>query len=381
VDPKTYIAITFWGENYRRYFLDYCLASLMASENIPAIANKSDARLLIATRSDDWDAIQSDPVFISAKDHITIEHIPHEVPVNPPYDRKMFLMSDGHKLLTRRMFQDRACGVIVFPDFVFANGAIKRIEQLHADGNKVVMCLCVRFANEGLLADLRCRYPVGQPINVSAQELASLAIKNMHSETARLDFDAAKSDRGGVSFFWTVTPGQNVLFHACNWQPILIDYASLSVHDTSTFDNWTIDGDYITKNFPDVHDIYVVTDTTELFFCNFATESSVSFSKKAFLPYQLPFLRRALKILRARECLERFGILDSVKKYCFRVPIRVQGGPASDADWCETERRAGAVIDQVMQQGGVGFVVFYRFLSFIRLAMWVIRSRFLQKAM
>lgn len=376
---KTYIAITFWGESYRRDFLDYCLASLMAPDNIPAIANKADARLLIATRSDDWDAIQSDPIFISAKQHIAIEHIPHEVPLNPPYDRKMLLMSEGHKLLTQRMFEERACGVIVFPDFLFANGAIRRIEQLYAEGRKVAMCLCVRFANEGLLADVRRRCPAGQPINLNARELAALAIKNMHSETARLDFDAAMSDRGGVSLFWTVTPGQDVLFHACNWQPILIDYASLKTHDASTFDHWTIDGDYIAKNFADVRDIYVVNDSTELFFCNFATEASVSFSKKAFLPYRLPLLRRLLKVIRARECLERFGILDPVKSYCFHIPIRVQGGSAPEADWRETERRAAAVIDRITQRGGAGFAIIYQLLSLVRLV--VAASRRLQGAL
>ncbi|HUD88234.1 MAG TPA: hypothetical protein VMR17_17470, partial [Xanthobacteraceae bacterium] len=118
---RTYIAVTFWGEEYRRYFLDYCLASLMAPDNIPAIENKRDARLLIATRQDDWDALQQEPIFIAASRHIAIEHVLHEAPLKVPYNKKMMIMSQGHKLLAQKMFADRAHGVMVYPDVIFAD--------------------------------------------------------------------------------------------------------------------------------------------------------------------------------------------------------------------------------------------------------------------
>src|ERR1700685_2811905 len=108
VRPRTYLAVVFWGKEFRQYFVDYCLASLMAPSNIPAISNKSDARLLIATRDDDWQALQSEAMFIAAKQHIRIEHVRHETPLEVPENKKMGEMSRGHRLLTRRMFDDRA---------------------------------------------------------------------------------------------------------------------------------------------------------------------------------------------------------------------------------------------------------------------------------
>jgi hypothetical protein len=51
------LAVTFWGEEYRRYFLDFCLASLLAPGNIPAITDKTAAWLLIATNDRDWSAL------------------------------------------------------------------------------------------------------------------------------------------------------------------------------------------------------------------------------------------------------------------------------------------------------------------------------------
>ena len=52
--PKLCLAVTFWGEEYRRYFLDFCLASLLAPGNLPDIDDKEAARLLIATNDRDF---------------------------------------------------------------------------------------------------------------------------------------------------------------------------------------------------------------------------------------------------------------------------------------------------------------------------------------
>jgi hypothetical protein len=346
---RIYFAVTFWGEEYRRYFLDYCLASLMAPGNIPAIRDKSAARLLIATRDDDWGALQSEPIFIAAKQYIEVEHVRHEAPLKVPYNKKMMVMSQGHKLLAQRMFEDRAQGIMLYPDVIFADGAVKRIEQLARIGYKVVLCIAVRFSNEDLTTELKDLGFVerGKPIVIGAEELARLTIAHLHSETVRLEFDAEVDDHGACSFFWVVSPGRNLLFHCANWAPVLLDYSTMKSHDDSTFDQWTFDGDYVARNFPNVKDIYVVRNTTELFLTGFTSESKVSYRMFRPWPYRFPSLRTLIKIVRAREYLSRLKILDDVKKVFFLVPIRVQGGVSSEATWREAEARAATVVRQV----------------------------------
>ena len=351
VPLRTYIAVTFWGEEYRQYFLKFSLASLMSPNNIPAIQDKNGARLLIATRDDDWRALQSDPIFVAARQHITIEHVLHEAPLDVTNSNKMFVMSQGHKLLTRRMFEDRAQGVMIYPDVVFADGAIRRIEQLALSGYKVVLCIAVRFANEGLIDELERlgRVGRGMPIVVDAKELARLTINHIHSETTRCEFDADLDDQGVCSFFWIVRPGQDLLFHCANWAPLLLDYSSLSHHDNSTFDKWTFDGDYVARNFSDVNDIYVVRDTAELFVSGFTAESKVGYRQVHLFPYRFSGLRAAIKIMRAREHVDRHGILDDVKKEFFRVPIRVRGGASSEDAWRAAERQAALVVGRISE--------------------------------
>jgi hypothetical protein len=348
--PRLYIAVTFWGEQYRRYFVDYCLASLMAPGNIPALAGESGSRLLIATTDVDWQAMQSEPVFQAACANFIVEHVVHNVDRSQKSRPQiMQAMSDGHRLLADRMFEDGAYGVFVYPDSLLADGGLARLRELAQSGKKVVMCLAVRFANEHLIGALHERGLLrkGEPLTVDAMTLARLSITHMHSEARRCDFEAEAFDYGAGAYFWTVTPGQNVLFHTGNWAPMLVDYGSLAEHDTSTFARWTLDGDYVHSNFPDPKDFYIVQNTSELFISGFTPESQTSYSLKPFFPYRFGGLRSWLKIRLAHHFLVRRGLFDAVKLEFFRYPIRMQGGDIPEAAWQQVEQRAASIVQRM----------------------------------
>jgi hypothetical protein len=350
---RLYIAVTFWGEQYRRFFVDYCLASLLAPRNIPAIASTGAPRLLIATTDADWQAMQSEPVFQAASAQVAIEHVVHNVDSSRrSRDQIMQAMSDGHRRLADRMFEDRAHGVFVYPDSILADGGLARLQELAQNGIKVVMCLAVRFANEGLIDELRRRNLLtsGRPLTIDAEDLARLSIRHMHSETRRNEFECNAFDYASSAYFWTVTPGEDLLFHTGEWAPLLIDYGSLAEHDESALERWTLDGDYIHSNFPDPNDIYIVQDTRELFISGFTFESQIHFSLAPFPFYRVGWLRRALKVRLGHQFLFSRGMLDPVKKEFFRRPIRLRGGAASEAAWRSAEARAARVIDRIANE-------------------------------
>ena len=51
-----YFVVVVWGREYRDYFLEYCLPSLLSPGNIPALDGKRPAKVLFATTAEDWDA-------------------------------------------------------------------------------------------------------------------------------------------------------------------------------------------------------------------------------------------------------------------------------------------------------------------------------------
>lgn len=343
---RLYLAVTFWGEEYRRYFLDFCLASLLAPGNIPAIIDKASAKLLIATNDLDWAALQAEPTFIAARNLIQIEQVAFHHETYCDSHGKMLVMSRAHKRLANRMFEDGARGVFLYPDMLAASGFIGKLQELCEHGFAVVMFMNVRFANEGIFGELNergfCR--PGEPIVLSARELARLTIRHMHSEMRRSNFGATCDDFGCSSYFWVVSPGEDLLFHCGSWIPSLIDYGSISRHDDSTFDSWTLDGDYIAKNLTDTKGVYFVRDTSELFMISFTPESSVHFSLTPILRYRFPKLRERWKIAGAHTFLFQIARMDWLRREQFRHPVHFRGGDSSESQWRCAESRAARII-------------------------------------
>jgi hypothetical protein len=350
---KLYLAITFWGEEYRKYFVDFCLPSLLAPGNIPAITDKATARLLIATTHMDWRALQHEPAFAEVRKHITVEHVAFDVPAFSDPHGKMLAMSQGHKLLTRRMFEDRAQGVIVFPDMIAATGFLARLEELWRQGAAAVMFMNVRFANETLIRELEQRELLrrGAPLALSNRELVHLTIRHMHSEMARSGFENQFRDDECASFFWEVGRGNDLLFHCGTWIPLLIDYGRLAAHDDSTFDQWTLDGDYAGRNFSDLKELYVVRDSDDLLLISFTSEAKVHYSLAKIPAYWFPPVRRARKIVAAHRFLYKVLPADWLRTTLFREPVWFRGGGATDAEWRAQERRAARIIQRI-ERGG-----------------------------
>ena len=117
----------------------------------------------------------------------------------------------------------------------------------------------------------------GKPLAISARKLMNLALKNLHSETLRYEFEAAYFADSPISVYWWVSPGKGMVIHSFSWAPLVVDYGALTSHDTKTFDKWTLDGDYIHRNFPNPGDVHVVTDSDEISLVSFTKESELHF--------------------------------------------------------------------------------------------------------
>ena len=70
---------------------------------------------------------------------------------------------------------------------------------------------------------------------------------------------------------------------------MLLDYGAVGEHDTSTLEQWTIDGDYLFKNLGRSKKVYVVQDSDEMFLASWTpmAESAAVFRPIRF--FQTPF--------------------------------------------------------------------------------------------
>src|SRR5208282_1900176 len=103
-----YFICVLWGERFREYFLEYCLPSLLAPGNLPALSTRSPSKFLIATRPEDWAAIEATAVFRAVARYVTPVFI--EIPPCPPERSGCQHMGTGHRLGCEMAYRDKAYG-------------------------------------------------------------------------------------------------------------------------------------------------------------------------------------------------------------------------------------------------------------------------------
>lgn len=335
-----YFYVVFWGEQFRDYFLELCLPSLLSPNNIPALANRKRSRLLIAAPRADWEAIQQEPIFRRLKSHM--EPVWLEMAVPGPDDSKMLVMSKGQKAAVEMAFRDAAYGVTLAPDLILSDGSVAELQRLALEGKKLVLIPAMRFSMDPIVDALKARGLMrpGQPLTLPARELMGIALENIHSEFLRYDWNSPYFADFPVVCYWRVPDGSGIVLHSFSWGPMLLDYGSLTEHHAETLDDWTLDGDYIYQNFrevsPEDDDVHVITDSDSICFVTMTSESDWTF---------YPLKKERLKSLRwLGEWTKGYfldkafknDVFDDLKRQLFLIPIKFHKTEVSEV-WDDVE--------------------------------------------
>jgi hypothetical protein len=344
------LACVLWGDKFRRDFLAYCLPSLLAPGNLPALSAFGSVRFLIAAPRDDYAALAASPVFETASRFAAFERLalPKAAAFKGPTG-KMRRMSAGHRLAVSEMFTAGAYGTFIYPDTVFANGAMRRLVAAAGAGDEAVLALCPRFANERFLAALESQRgeDAAAPIALDARTLFRLALPAMHSETRRYDVVAPFFADRPVMIYQAAADGAALIFHSTNWTPLLLDYARLEEHDAATLEDWTIDGDYIWRNWPNPESVRLLGSTDEAGMVSFTREADVS-----YLPLRrecilsMPGLANLYRRLVLRRFLHSDEI-DPLKREQFLVPIEVRLADGDPVALAVARRHVGRLAESV----------------------------------
>ena len=338
-----YFTVVFWGAEHRGYFTNLLVSSLLSPGNIPSLKKERRNKFLIVTTLYDWEALQDHPLFQLLCRYV--EPIFFEMPFPQKHDLKMLVMSKGHKQVSMKAFEDGAYGVYVTPDLILSDGSVAAMERLVEQGKKVVLCVAIRFCQETMLPALEQDgfLKAGQPLSISSRALISLALRNLHSETLRYEFDAPYFADSPISVYWWQTSGRGMIIHSFSWAPLVVDYGALKSHDTSTFEEWTLDGDYIFRNFPEPNDVYVVNDSDEIALVSFTKESELHFDlvpdpKKA----NYGVLTETYKIGLVRTLLSS-DVMDPLKRRIFPQKVLLHSDHITLA-WDEMISRSARII-------------------------------------
>lgn len=271
-----YFTTVVWGEEFRNYFLEYCLPSLLSPKNIPSLDGQRPAKYLLATTIEDWEAMKATAIFAELEkyaDPIFLELPPRE---DRPYWYHAIL---GHKLCCNMAVSDKAYRILACPDTVFSDGAVKRFHEVALDGAEVVLSLTspltrtdlfIKTLGEiGLLPERSAR-DTGIPIIMSPRQTVELAMHAMHGLSRVNEWDASYFCGYVATPWWRVPDELGAVISGPCWDLYLIDY-NRAKHDGSILDTRGFDGDYVMRATGNLETIYLVRDSDEFHVVSWAS--------------------------------------------------------------------------------------------------------------
>ena len=346
-----YLMVVAWGEEFRRYILDYLVPSLLSPGNIPALEGGGHKFLFIVP-DEDWLAIKRAPIVRRLAQYAEPTHIaiPHPQRGVPP----CIHMGIGHKLATEYCYEAKSHAVFLAPDSVISNGTLRAAQQHALRGKSLVVAPVLRHAQEPLFDALQAngydtpgvaRGESGLPLTLSGRDLVRFGVAAFHSQSQTYDFDAPCFFNAGYpnpAVFWRVPSDGGVVLHCMSWSPVLMDYSAVKRHDTRALETWTIDGDYLHANFANA-EMHACTDSDEMMIVSWAPLADRPFSLLPTLGRGLlPAWRRRYNTMALRRNLT-FDEFDPMKRALFTQPVRWHVKDL-DNDWLQTERQAASVI-------------------------------------
>jgi hypothetical protein len=338
-----YFIVVLWGKRFRDYFLDLCLPTLLSSRNLPALKTRQRSRFLFCTRPEDWAEIKGSAVFQPLEHYVDPVYI--EIPPCPPGVSSCVHMGIGHRRGCELAYEAKAYPFVLTPDCIFGDGTIARLQELALGGVQLALVPALRFAEEPLFEQLQQtgispHGAVGRaaPITISNRDLARMALASLHSETKTYEWDAPYFHRLPSAVWWRVPGEDGILVHCLSWAPLLFDFTAVPEHDTSVFDEWTFDGDYIYNNLGDIKRIHLVLDSDEIFIASWAPLSDKPYDLK---PRQLLKTRLLGSFLKKQRFNAAFysDVFDPLKREVFFEPARWHSKPLNES-WACVETRA-----------------------------------------
>src|SRR5262249_18704120 len=176
------------------------------------------------------------------------------------------------------------------------------------------------------------------PIVIANRQLVSAALSSMHSETKSYEWNSGYFHSTPSAVWWRVPGEDGIVLHSFSWAPLLLDFAAIRKHDMSTFENWTIDGDYLYKNLGHSNRVHLVLDSDEMFMLAWAPSSDRSIALKPRWYLQPNRLGNFIRKQRFNAAFYG-GALDPLKQKIFFATARWHVQPLNNS-WPAVEQDA-----------------------------------------
>ena len=223
------LGVVFWGTNFGDIFTKICLPSLLTKGNIQSLSNsRQKNKFLICTTDADWKRLQTSEIMKKCNKLIDVRHL--RLVGEYSAKNKLKRMSLGHKMIANTMFSEKAIGVFIYPDTVFADGSLEHAQQIIKSGKTAALACCPRFANEVFMEEISKIFQwqsKSHDLKSDPRTLLRLALRNMHSEMLRHEWSQPFISDFLTSPWFGKKENGTIVCHSVCWAPLMLNFGSL----------------------------------------------------------------------------------------------------------------------------------------------------------
>jgi len=335
--------VALWGSEYRSRFLRYCLTSLRAPGNLPRLSCEDGHRLLIATPTADWNALQQAPELQAIRAHIIPEWVPISDPASTPPGSSAAVrqLNTCQTLLVQEAHRRGSMACMLWPDVVFSDGYVVALQRWAADGHQLVLCASLRHCEEAVVEELRARgiFKENQPLAMPPRSLADLSVRHLHPEVLVYDLQHVRLPSLPAHLFVRVPEGQGLLLRTFDGQPLMMDMAAVCNHNTQCLEVGLFEYDYLDENFRDCRRIHIIRDSDE---CGLLSLTPAAVG----LDNPMQFSPRVYSI-RAGAIKHTARGQKRIRAEMFKTAVKWHGGPLDEAVWSGRQGSFDQLVNRV----------------------------------
>jgi hypothetical protein len=352
--PRPFLFLAqFWGEQYRNYFVNYCLPSLLAPSNLPLLNPSDGHAFLIATPREDWNAFEQLPVMQQVRRFVTPVLIETPPPRESDYASILRHQTLGLKHLFEAAYARGGFGCAVWPDTIMSEGFVASMQRWAQAGYHLVMHPTVRLAQEGVFADLQELQllprgdnlaDTGRALCVPQRVAADLSVRHLHPEILCLEEGNPLQPPHPPYRFWRVLEGRGLILHVFFATPVLMDFTSVPANhvDCLSLGDW--ETYYVGRNFSSDR-LYVVADSDESVILSFTPADVNRASQPEPTRRRSSVMENFSRLRSVRSSLAIYGRQhrNLIRREMFRVSVRWHANDL-DPSWEKEERRINNLI-------------------------------------
>ena len=190
---------TVWGDWHIKMLLEINVPSMLAFQNLPALAQQTKVTYEIYTRDEDYNKINGAAVIQEMRRYLNVNvllltGVDLTNPIAAHHQVWMWDQKENGQLI-----------LLMPPDVVWSNGSFRTIGNRLKDGHRNILMTFMRAEETGCEESISAlRKPDSLDLELSGEELVSLSIRSLHPLMAAYLHDSEHFPIHPEMIFWPV---------------------------------------------------------------------------------------------------------------------------------------------------------------------------------